>query len=161
MDAKKNLVIDIAALLVYLIVANPALTGAGVHEWLGLGLLVVFFVHCMVHYDWIAEALLGFRSNPSWVRRGNLVLDIVILFVFMVVMVSGFGVSGDVLPALGFYAGGYYFWDPLHAVSAKILLALLLMHVVVHAKWLYNSFRKSKTASMSKARRTDGHSDGL
>ena len=42
----------------------------------------------------------------------------------MACAVSGIMVSGDVLRAFGWYAEGYYFWDPLHAVSAKVLLAL-------------------------------------
>ena len=49
---KKNLAIDVAALAVFLAVANPALTGIGVHEWLGLGMLLVFFVHALLHADW-------------------------------------------------------------------------------------------------------------
>ncbi len=52
----------------------------------------------------------------------------------MMVMVSGILISGAVLPTLGLHAKGYYFWNPLHAMSAKMLLALLLVHMVVHWK---------------------------
>ncbi|MEI3231991.1 MAG: DUF4405 domain-containing protein [Gordonibacter pamelaeae] len=62
----------------------------------------------------------------------------------MVCVVSGVLVSGAVLPALGYYAQGYYFWDPLHAVSAKVLLALLLVHVVVHARWFMRFAMRGK-----------------
>ena len=53
-------------------------------------------------------------------------------------------VSGAVLPALGLYADGYYFWDPLHAIAAKALLALLLVHVVAHWRWLAGFFKNGK-----------------
>lgn len=43
---RRNLVIDIAALAVYLVAANPAVTGIGIHEWLGLGMLVIFRACC-------------------------------------------------------------------------------------------------------------------
>ena len=46
-------------------------------------------------------------------------------------VVSGVMVSGAALPSLGLYATGYSFWDPLHAVAAKVLLAALI--VVVRA----------------------------
>ena len=46
-------------------------------------------------------------------------------------VVSGAMVSGTLLPSLGFYATGYYFWGPLHALSAKVLLAALLVHIVL------------------------------
>ena len=50
-DAKKNLVIDILALGAYAVVANPVFTGIAVHEWAGLGLVVVFLVHTAAHVD--------------------------------------------------------------------------------------------------------------
>ena len=98
---RRNLVIDIAALAVYLVAANPAVTGIGIHEWLGLGMLVIFFVHAAMHVDWVIEAV-------------------------------------------GLYADGYYFWDPLHAMSAKLLLALMLVHVAVHWPWFAKVFKKRK-----------------
>ncbi|WP_080799119.1 DUF4405 domain-containing protein [Arabiibacter massiliensis] len=141
---KRNLAIDLVALAVYLVVANPAITGIGLHEWLGLGVLAAFFVHLLVHADWSVEALRGSLSRPSWGRTGNLVLDVLIVLAFMATTVSGIMVSGAVLPALGLYAEGYRFWDPLHAMSAKALLALLLVHVVVHWRWIAAWFRKGR-----------------
>ena len=139
---RRNLAIDIAALAVYLVAANPAVTGIGIHEWLGLGMLVIFFVHAAMHVDWVIEAVRGSFVRLSWARTGNAVLDLVA--VVMVVMVSGVMVSGAVLPALGLYADGYYFWDPLHAMSAKLLLALMLVHVAVHWPWFAKVFKKRK-----------------
>ena len=131
---RRNLALDVAALAVFLVVANPALTGIGIHEWLGLGMFLVFFVHALLHVDCAVEILRGSIARPAWGRTGNLVLDLLI--------VSGVMVSGAVLPTFGWYAQGYYFWDPLHAVSAKALLALLLVHVVVHGKWIAAWFKK-------------------
>ena len=65
-------------------------------------------------------------------RHGRLALDALIVVALAVVFVSGVMVSGAVLPTFGLYAQGYYFWDPLHAVSAKVLLALLLIHVAIN-----------------------------
>lgn len=143
MDAKRSLIVDAAALLVYLVAANPSITGIAVHEWLGLGAFVVFLVHCIANADWVARAARGF-AGASWGTRGNLALDALILVAFMVVTVSGVLVSGAVLPAFGFYADGYYFWDPLHSIAAKALLALLLVHVVVHWRWLASFIRNGK-----------------
>ena len=144
---KKNLAIDAVVLALYLVAANPALTGIGIHEWLGLGVLVAFFVHAAVHADWVVEAVRGSFAHPSWARMGNAVLDVFILVAFMTATVSGIMVSGAFLPALGLYAEGYYFWDPLHAVSAKVLLALLVLHVVVHWKWLASALKKGMVSN--------------
>lgn len=147
---RKNLAVDVVALVVYLVVANPALTGIGLHEWLGLGVLVVFLVHGAVHVEWILDVVRASRKHSSWTRTGNLVLDGLILVAFMVVTVSGLLISGAVLPTFGLYAPGYYFWDPLHAVAAKVLLALLLVHVVLHWKWLASFLKREKGETRDK-----------
>ncbi|MEG2006938.1 MAG: DUF4405 domain-containing protein [Raoultibacter sp.] len=141
---KKNVIIDIVAFLVYALVANPALTGIGIHEWMSLGLLVVLFVHLLVHVDWVVDACKHLGAHLSWTRQGSLALNVVTFVVFVTVMVSGIGISGTVLATFGFYVEGYYFWNPLHAIAAKVLLALLLVHVVVHWKWLADIVRHKR-----------------
>ncbi|MEG0070582.1 MAG: DUF4405 domain-containing protein [Raoultibacter sp.] len=144
MGAKKNVIFDVVALVFYLVVATPALTGIAIHEWLGLGVAAVFFIHCVMHYDWLSETIKDGLRNFSFVRHGNLAIDVMVLIAFVVVAVSGILISGAVLPALGLYADGYFFWDSLHAVSAKVLLALLVVHVVAHGKWLVSMVGKGK-----------------
>jgi hypothetical protein len=128
-------IIDAIAALVYLIAANPAITGLLVHEWVSLGVLFVFIVHVAQHYDWVAENFKRMWQHPSFATTGNLILDIVTVVAFMAVTVSGIMVSRHILPLFGFVAPGYFFWNPVHAISAKLLLALLIVHVVVHFKW--------------------------
>ena len=153
MDGKRLFAVDAVALVVYLAAANPALTGVAVHEWLGIGVFVVFFVHAVQHAGWVADTVRTALSSPAPARVANLALDALILAAFMVVTVSGLLISGAVLPAFGLYADGYYFWDPLHAIAAKALLALLLVHVVVHWKWIYSFFKKR--GSDARASRAD------
>lgn len=142
MDAKKYLVIDIVVLIAYIVVANPAFTGIPVHEWIGLGLFLLFVVHTAQHYDWIVETIRsGFDRHP-WQRRANLIVDGLIVLAFMVCTVSGLLVSGTVLVSFGLYADGYYFWGPLHAASAKILFALLMVHIALHARMVFRVLRQ-------------------
>ncbi len=149
MDAKKRnaLVVDLVVLAVYLITANPTFTGIDVHEWLGLAVFVVFVAHAAQHGDWVVETARTTFARPSLGRTGHFVLDALIVVAFMTCTVSGLLVSGAVLPALGLYADGFFFWDPLHAASAKVLLALLVVHVVVHWRWIAGLFRKQRAGS--------------
>lgn len=132
----------------YAAAATPALTGVPVHEWLGLALLAPVLVHCVLHADWVATTLAcGPKGDRHlWVhfsvRAGHLALDAALLVAFMAVLVSGLGISGTVLQAFGLYVDGYYAWGPLHAIAAKALLALLLVHVAVHAESLYNLLKR-------------------
>ena len=135
-EAARDLAVDAAVLAAYAAAANPALTGVGVHEWLGLGALLLLVVHAALHGGWVAETVRALRSGPAPSRIGNLAVDALAFVALAACVVSGLLVSGDVLRAFGWYAEGYYFWDPLHAVSAKVLLALVVVHVALHAKWI-------------------------
>ena len=117
---RSHVLFDVVVLAVYLLAANPALTGIPPHE---LGAFIVVAAHVSVSADG-----LGGRG-----RVGQLALNAVLLLSLAACAVSGVMVSGTVLPSLGLYATGYHFWDPLHAVAAKVLLAALLVHLVVRA----------------------------
>ena len=156
---RRNLVIDFAALALYVVVMNPAWSGVDFHEWIGLVLFAAILVHCVLHADWAVDTVLGIVRGVSAARLGNLALDVLLLASLAVVMVSGILISGAVLPALGLYANGYYFWDPLHAISAKVFLAVLIVHVVAHWKWLFGFFRRGKSGRIA-GNRPKGDLDG-
>ena len=119
------LVVDALALVLYVVVSLPALTGVGVHEWLGLGVGVVLLVHGAQHIDFVGRLL---AARCSLRTTGRMLLDVALVLSVVVVALSGLMESGAVLPTFGLYAEGYYFWGPLHAASAKVLLALLIVH---------------------------------
>lgn len=121
----RALVVDALALALYIVVSLPTLTGVGLHEWLGLGVGLVLLVHGVQHVDFVGRLLSGRRSLRA---TGRVLLDAALVLAVAVVVLSGLMESGAVLLALGLYAEGYYFWGPLHAASAKVLLALLVVH---------------------------------
>ncbi len=133
-----------ACLIAYLAAANPVLTGIPIHEWAGLGLLIAFLVHAAMHVDWMVDTFTASFDGPPWARIGHFVLDALMVAVFATATVSGLLISGSVLQAFGLYAPGYYFWGPLHAVSAKVLMAFLIVHLVVHARWIAGFIRGLK-----------------
>lgn len=141
MDLRKMLVVDAVVLAVYALAANPAVTGVPFHEWLGLGALLLVIAHAAMHVDYLIDAFSN-SAHRRGIRLAKAVLDVALVLAFMTCCVSGLMVSGAVLPALGLYADGYYFWDPLHAASAKLLLALLLVHVVSNWKVVAASLKR-------------------
>ncbi len=70
-------------------------------------------------------------GNAVGVAR--LIVDAVALMTLAVCVVSGMMISGSVLPFFGCYATGYYFWSPLHAATATLLLSVLLVHAALNA----------------------------
>lgn len=116
-----RVVFDIVLLALYLAATNPALTGVPFHEYLGTGVFVLLVAHVVASGE-------GLGGRGRWAQR---VLNGALLVSLAFCVVSGAMVSGTLLPSLGFYAMGYYFWGPLHALSAKVLLAALLVHIVL------------------------------
>ncbi len=116
-----RVVFDIVLLALYLAATNPALTGVPFHEYLGTGVFVLLVAHVVASGE-------GLGGRGRWAQR---VLNGALLVSLAFCVVSGAMVSGTLLPSLGFYATGYYFWGPLHALSAKALLAALLVHIVL------------------------------
>lgn len=141
MKTMRDLLIDAVALVAYLIVANPSVTGLPVHEWLSVGVLVVVLVHFVVHWDWTADAVKRFFARLSAASRMNLVIDAVLFVAFVVCMLSGFMVSRHVLMSFGYVAQGYFVWNPMHSISATTLLAAMLVHLAAHWKWIVMAVR--------------------
>lgn len=118
MDLRKTLAVDAVVLVVYALAANPAVTGVPLHEWLGMGALAVVVAHAAMHADYLLDTFLS-AAHRRGMRFAKAVLDMALVLAFMVCCVSGLMVSGEVLPALGLYAEGYYFWSPLHAAYER------------------------------------------
>lgn len=137
----RMLVVDALALALYVVVSLPALTGVGPHEWLGLGVGLVLLVHGVQHADFVARLLSGRRSLRA---AGRVLLDAALVIAVVVVMLSGLMESGAVLLSFGLYAEGYYFWGPLHAASAKVLLALLVVHGALNIGALRRLIQRSR-----------------
>lgn len=137
--SKRKLLVDATVLALYVLAANPAVTGIPLHEWVGLGAMVVLVVHCASSATLLPSLLRPGAKRAG--RMGRFALDAALLVAVALCAVSGVMVSGDVLPTLGLYAEGYYFWDPLHAFAAKMLLALVLVHLVIHARMVWTAVR--------------------
>ena len=148
MSMKRSLALEAILVVLTLVSLVPGVTGVGVHEWIGLAMALAFLVHVSMHMrglggkgaaegttaaggSAVVDAFRGAR-----LRRANLAVDALLFVVLAVVVVSGIGMSGAVLPTFGLYAEGYYLWNPLHAVSAKTLLALLIVHLALHARFV-------------------------
>lgn len=147
---KSAFIVDAIALVLYAVAANPSITGFSLHEWFGLAALVVFIAHSAMHADWIANAVKRAFRQPSLASTGRLALDILLTLSLVICCVSGVLESGEVLRKLGYFADGYYFWNPLHAASAKVLLALILVHIVLHVRQVVSFAKRRGSSNASK-----------
>ena len=122
--AKTILVADAVLAVLFIACELPGVTGVSVHEWLGIVLAVALLAHA-------GKRVLTTVKNAR--SAACLVVDVALLVTLAVCVVSGMMISGSVLPFFGYYATGYYFWSPLHAAAATVLLAVLLVHAALNA----------------------------
>lgn len=127
----KALVFDAVLVVCAAALMFPGFTGYGVHEWAGLAFAAAVIVHVAARHD---EDVRLFKSGFRKRRMGkasSFVLNVAIFVDLAVCTVSGLMVSGTVLASVGLYAGGFFFWAPVHAFSAQLFVALALVHIVL------------------------------
>ena len=139
---KTNLLIDIGIFGVFLVGANPNLTGLALHEWLGLALAGTLVVHLLLHWRWIATVTLHFFRQLIHDSRLQYVVDLALFISFTTVMMSGLMISRIVLPFLGIALTRNPAWLPLHNLSANATLALIAVHTALHWDWVVKTFKR-------------------
>ena len=132
MPKKRKAALDVVAAAFFAVAVLPQLTGIAAHEWLGIAALAALLVHLAARLDVLA-GLCRAAAHRSFLALARVALDAALFLALAVCAVSGALVSATVLPAFGLFAPGYFVWDPLHAASAKVLLALVLVHAASHA----------------------------
>ena len=132
MPKKRKAALDAAAAALFAAAVFPQPTGVAAHEWIGSAALAALLAHLAASLDALA-GLCRATARGSLLALARAALDAALFLALAVCAVSGALVSATVLPAFGLFAPGYFVWDPLHAASAKVLLALVLVHAVSHA----------------------------
>lgn len=76
---KTNLFLDLAIFTVFLISANPHLTGNTIREWLSMSFGAAILTHLLFHWDWLVSVTKTFSKNLFSQSRLNYVVDLLFL----------------------------------------------------------------------------------
>jgi hypothetical protein len=124
------------------IASNPAWTGIGLHEWLAALLIVPALYHLAINWDWVARTALRIAAKLKQVSRANFVVDVALFLASITVMLSGF----MVLPGVASPDGAStvtMVWRHVHSVASDATLLAMLIHLVLHARWMYDTAVRS------------------
>jgi len=149
MRARTNLLIDVAAISIYLIATNPVATGTPVHECLSIGAALIAFVHLVRHWDWTVHVAQRIVRRLGAASRVNFVVDVALLVAFVTVVMSGLAVSRSALEPLGRVVSETSPWHAIHSQSSTVLLALMGLHLGLHWHWLASTFRHQVVTPLS------------
>lgn len=137
-----KLAIDIAIFIAFLIAMDPRSSGIAIHEWLSTAAFAAIIVHLLLNWDWIVQTsrrIIGKMNNQS---RINYILNWAMFFDVVVLMLSGFLISEQVIPSLGISLPQNFAWRSLHDLSANLFLLLLGLHTALHWSWIVDAFKR-------------------
>lgn len=109
-----KLCIDIGMLVIMVLLMNLGRTGIALHMSLGAVLFILLVLHNIMNLLWWTGIGKGTYSRTRWERT---VLNVLLLFDFSVVMISG-----------TMYVAG------LHRVTTILFLILTILHILTHGK---------------------------
>ena len=133
-----KLAVDIGMTAALLLLMAYELVGQAAHEWIGIGMFVLFVIHHILNGSWIRNLLRG-RYNPVRIMQTGLVL--LILCAMAGLMVSGIILSRHALSFLPI-KGGRSFASNLHMLSAYWGFVLMSVHLGFHWSMMMGMAKK-------------------
>jgi len=142
MSNKRNLIIDVTIFVAFLAVANPALTGMTIHEWLALAFAAAIVVHLLVHWKWLVVLTQKFFHKLFHQSRLNYVVDMLFFITMTTTMFSGLLISKSIMSTLGIRLEVGRSWKTIHTLASDASLLFLGLHFALHFKWVVNSLKR-------------------
>lgn len=142
-NAKKKLslkiVFDIALFIIWVVLMAYSLTGAFLHELIGLISVGLILLHIVFNYKWVLSVSKKVFSSRFSMNSFKYLLDFVLLFMLLFVGISGILISKKILFMI--YASDLSLWIYLHHVSAYITMIAISVHIGIHGKMILSVFR--------------------
>jgi hypothetical protein len=142
MSTKTNLILDITIFTAFLAVANPALTGMTVHEWLALAFAAAIVAHLLFHWNWLVTMTKHFFKKLFHQSRLYYVVDALFFVAITASMLSGLLISKSILSMLGIQLDVSHGWESIHKLSSDISLIMLGLHFALHFKWVVANLKR-------------------
>lgn len=123
-----KLTVDVGMTVALLLLMAYELIGQAAHEWIGIGMFVLFIFHHILNGSWSRNIMRG-KYNPM--RIVQTVIVILVLCAMAGSMISGVILSRHALSFLPI-KGGRAFARKLHMVSAYWGFVLMSIHLGLH-----------------------------
>lgn len=123
-----KIIVDVIMTVLLLLLMAFELIGGTAHEWLGVGMFVMFVIHHILNRRWTAHLLKG-KYTP--VRVFQTILVVLVLLCILSSMVSGIVLSRHVFAFLPI-EGGRSWARVLHMIGAYWGFVFMSLHLGVH-----------------------------
>jgi hypothetical protein len=139
------------------------------HSWISVMVVAVILIHLIWHWQWIVESIRRFKvfflkHQKAVLERYVAAFILFILTAFetlsgiVIWLIMPRGV-GDLFPAQAGYGRTFWglqrnVWVDLHAWVAVFMIAIIVVHVIIHWRWIVN-----KTIGRTRAVKDKGIED--
>ncbi len=138
----RNLLVDTAIFVGFLLATDPHATGQTIHEWLGIALGVGIITHLLLHWKWIGSVVRRFFSKlPGQVRLNSLLNSLLFVAVTLIIF-SGLMISKVVLSTFGLSGSHDAIWRWLHSSATTAAVIIVALHVALHWKWIVSTLKR-------------------
>lgn len=146
MKKKLHVVIDIGMVLLLPLLMAYSLVGEAAHEYLGIGMFLLFVVHHILNIAWWKNL---FRGKYTPIRIVGTVLNFVLVIIMLTLPISGMILSRHVFRFLHF--GGASTARTVHLLASYWGLVLMSFHAGMHGNVMMGTIRKNtNTRQLSK-----------
>ena len=142
-----KVMIDVIMTASVLALMEPRATGLSLHEWGGLAICLIFLVHNLLNWKWIACVTGRFFKRLPLKNRINYVLDAFLLVGFAAIIVSGMAIARTINFTWLPFGGTMFFWRSLHVSASMLTLIAVAVHLGLHWNWVLCRFTSRKEAS--------------
>ena len=149
MKKKLRIVIDIGMVLLLPLLMAYSLVGEAAHEYLGIGMFVLFVVHHILNIAWWKNLLRG-KFTP--IRVVGTAVNFALIIIMLALPISGIILSRHVFRFLHF--GGTSAARSVHLLASHWGLVLMSVHAGMHGSMISGMLRKKFNIRQSTKGRT-------
>lgn len=136
--AINNWILDAVLFTSFICLFLMDLTGIELHQWIGLAGGAIAFYHLLEHADWVEAVSRRMFGKTSGRARLYYLVDAGLLLGFSAIFISGVGISTWMTGIFGFSMD----WVSFHINTSIVTLALVLVKLAAHWRWIMSTARK-------------------
>lgn len=123
------------------------------HSWIGIITAVIVIIHLLIHWQWLKETSVRFknyiRKRQVYILERYITVFLLFLFtafqtlsgfVLWLIMPRGLGDFNEMIRGIGrtFWGLQRNEWLDLHAWASVLMLAIIVIHLIIHWRWNLN-----------------------
>lgn len=132
--------VDSLMAVLFLLLMNTSITGIWLHEVSGVAIVVLFLAHLFLNRKCLANIFRRLGAGSTGRQKGTLILNTSIFLSTTTCVVTGVMISQYLFVPLA--QSNSAVWYDVHDISAWVSLSLLILHGVLHWRWIAGILRQ-------------------